>query len=115
MPLPLWLRDVSAWIAIGGIVALVIGVPVYLRSGQVTIEIGAVISVGSNGSYPKGTRDTLFVTVRAKDGRQYDLGALAPALLGCKIGSQILLLRTSHSVSVDPRGCRVGASIDKPA
>lgn len=87
---------------VGGILVAVIAANLFRRDGTTHDELGKVVRFGSyatdRGNQPK-------VIVRAADGRQREFKASRGALRHCQVGDTVRLIRTEHSLQVDPGGC----------
>lgn len=94
--------ELTAVLVFIGIVAAFIAAFVYFRAGPTEVELGEVIRFGTHAN-EMGNRPT--VIVRAADGRRYELIASRGSVGHCMAGDSIRLIRGTHSVRVDPRGC----------
>lgn len=100
-----WLRREDMLVTVlevGGILAAVVAAILLWRDGPPHDELGRVVRFGS---YVTELGNQPTVIVRAADGRQRELKASPEALRHCRVGDTVRLIRTEHSLQVDPRGC----------
>lgn len=86
----------------GGILVAVVAALLLWRDGPTNEELGKVARFGSYAT-DRGHQPT--VIVRAADGRRRELKASPESLRHCRVGGTVRLIRTEHSLQVDPRGC----------
>jgi hypothetical protein len=94
-----------ALLAIAGMLAVGIGVSSYALSGPVSTERGRIVGFGT---YATQFGDQPLLKVEMSDGRVIELQAPDPIIRGCRVGSQIELMRRPHDLQVSPRGCVLG-------
>lgn len=87
---------------VGGILVAVVAAVLLWREGPTHEKLGKVVRFGS---YATELRNQPTVIVRAADGLQRELKASPEALRRCRVGGAVRLIRTEHSLQVDPRGC----------
>jgi hypothetical protein len=105
----LFVENKVAIIVLVGSLAAIVEIVRYQAEAPATLEQGTILAFGI---YETEYGTESLVRVRTKSGEVTELMAPGPALGNCRKGDAVRLVRRSHSLSVDMRGCSPNRSVD---